>query len=58
MLPPPLQVRQGLQIGLAALGVYCQLRSNFTVPFPLNLLLLPLSLFDTALAAAVGVGIA
>jgi hypothetical protein len=48
------QVRQGLQLCLAALGVTCQLRSNFAVPFPINLLLLPLTAFDASLAAAVG----
>mgnify|MGYP003684603765 CR=1 FL=1 len=48
------QLRTALQLGLAALGVAWQWRNSFGVPFPLNVLLLPLSMFEAILIAAVG----
>lgn len=49
------QLRTALQLGLAALGAISQYRNGFGVPFPLSIVLLPLSAFEAILLTAVGV---
>ena len=39
---------------LAAFGVYMQISSKFSVPFPLNVLLLPLTIAEQLVVFAVG----
>lgn len=39
---------------LALCGVYMQVSSNFSLPFPLNLMLLPLSIAEQVTVFAVG----
>jgi hypothetical protein len=48
------QVRTALQVGLAVLGALSQFYAGFAVPFPLNVVLLPLSVLDGMLVMAVG----
>ena len=41
-------------IGLAVMGFLWQLRMGFSLPFPINLLFLPLSIFEWILVNVVG----
>jgi len=49
------QLRSALQLALAVTGVFTQFYHGFGVPFPLNVFLLPLSLFESLLVAIVGI---
>lgn len=40
---------------LALIGIYWQVSSGFSVPFPLNLILLPVTIAENAVILAVGV---
>lgn len=44
----------GLHIGLAVMGFLWQLRLGFSLPFPINILFLPLSIFEWILVNVVG----
>lgn len=41
--------------GLAVIGIYWQVSSGFRLPFPLNVMLLPVTIAENALILAVGV---
>lgn len=47
----------GLAMVLAALGFYWQLSNGFSVPFPLNVLLLPITIVEWLLTIFIGVSI-
>lgn len=51
---PGSQLWFGLHIGLAVTGFLWQLRMGFSLPFPMNLLFLPLSIFEWILVNIVG----
>ena len=54
-LPPPESARYHAVIyALAGFGFLWQLRSGFSLPFPLNLLLMPFTMFEWALTRVVG----
>ena len=44
----------GLHVGLAVVGFSWQFRMGFSLPFPINLLFLPLSIFEWVLTNVVG----
>lgn len=54
-IPPRGSARyNALMWGIAGFGFMWQLKSGFSLPFPLNVLLLPLSMFESTLALVVG----
>ena len=54
-LPPPESARYHSVIyAIAGFGFLCQLRSGFSLPFPLNLLLMPFTMFEWGLTLVVG----